>query len=308
MASEPRSVGWRQIAEHRAAVPVLVGTVVALLVVLAVTLPRAIAYGRLHRSHTELQDRLRSVERRMTEVDRILLRLRLYEAQLESLGEDPVPEPEPPSLPDIEAPAEPHRLDGAPQHATPTRVRPVADWAAGLQARVDTVVRLFADVEPGLSAFVGELESAVAPARALPSFWPAAGTLTSGFGWRRNPLGLGWRHHAGIDLNGDVGDLVWSASSGSVAEVADVPTYGRYVLIDHGFGVSTMYAHTSEILVKVGQRVERGQPVARMGNTGRSTGPHLHFEVRLDGHAVDPLDYLPDRRGWTPGWQAAPRD
>jgi len=294
--------------------------VAALAIALAVALPRAIAYGRLYASHAELQDRLRAIERDMNEVDRILLRLRLYDAQLESLGgatgasgpqSGPRSEEAPDMvLPDASDPAR-HAPLGRPipqDAAEGARIRPVTDWARGLQARIDTFLRLFEDAEPDLTVLVEELESVSALDRALPSFWPAAGTLTSGFGWRRNPLGLRWRHHAGIDLDGAVGDPIWAASEGTVLAVAEVPSYGRYVEVDHGFGVTTLYAHLDEALVKVGQRLERGQPLALMGNTGRSTGPHLHFEVRMEGHAVDPLDYLPGRPGWTPAWQAAPRD
>ncbi|MEN0066279.1 MAG: M23 family metallopeptidase [Myxococcota bacterium] len=277
-----------------------------LVLILTITVPRAIAYGRLYDSHAELQDRLRSLERDMNEVDRILMRLRLYDAQLESLGgangsSGPYAELE---VRELQRLPEGSPLDG---RAGP-RIRPVTDWAGGLTARVETFLRLFETAEPGLTVLVEELEGLSALDRALPSFWPAAGTLTSGFGWRRHPLGLRWRHHGGIDLDGQIGDPVWAASEGTVTRIDEVPTYGRLVELDHGFGVTTLYAHANEILVKVGQRVERGQPIALVGNTGRSTGPHLHFEVRLEGHAVDPLDYLPLRTGWTPAWHATPRD
>ncbi len=289
----------------------LVVAVAVLTLALVIAMPRAVAYGRLYRSHAELQDRLRSVERDMNEVDRILLRLRLYDAQLESLGgatgaSGPQSGVDPRAFEDDAPLGRPLPQDVG--ETTGGRVRPVTDWARGLEARIDTFLLLFADAEPDLTVLVEELESLKALDRALPSFWPAAGTLTSGFGWRRHPLGLRWRHHAGIDLDGVPGDPVWAASEGTVLVVAEVPTYGRFVELDHGFGVSTLYAHLDEALVKVGQRVERGRPIGRLGNTGRSTGPHLHFEVRLDGHAVDPLDYLPGRLGWTPAWQGAPRD
>lgn len=293
-------------------VRVLVVAVAVLALTVAIALPRAIAYGRLYASHAELQDRLQSVERDLNEVDRILLRLRLYDAQLESLGgakgsSGPLSGPVPRQELDAGAPLG-RPLPSDASEAAGGRVRPVTDWAKGIDVRVDTFLRLFADAEPDLTVLVEELESLNALDRALPSFWPATGTLTSGFGWRRHPLGLRWRHHAGIDLDGVIGDAVWVASEGTVRTVAEVPTYGRFVEVDHGFGVSTLYAHLDRALVKVGQRLERGQPLGRLGNSGYSTGPHLHFEVRLDGHAVDPLDYLPGRVGWTPAWQEAPRD
>lgn len=287
----------------------LLGLVGGLVLALVVTVPRAIAYGRLVEAHTDLQDRMRLIERDMNEVDRILLRLRLYDAQLESLGgATGASGPQSGTAPRALVEPAALGLEQPSDVVTERTVRPVDDWATGLQARVGTFLKLFETAEPGLTVLVEELESLNALDRALPSFWPAAGTLTSGFGWRRHPLGMRWRHHAGIDLDGEIGDLVWAASEGTVARVDEVPTYGRLVEIDHGFGVTTLYAHADEVLVKVGQRVERGQPVARVGNTGFSTGPHLHFEVRLDGHAVNPLEYLPGRRGWTPGWQGAPRD
>ncbi|MEO0604619.1 MAG: hypothetical protein AAF211_24505, partial [Myxococcota bacterium] len=214
-------------------VRVLVVAVAVLVLTVAIALPRAIAYGRLYDSHAELQDRLRAVERDMTEVDRILLRLRLYDAQLESLG-GATGASGPQSGVPARAAAEAPLGRPLPQDATPSdvaRVRPVTDWARGVEARVGTFLRLFADAEPDLTVLVEELESLEALERALPSFWPAAGTLTSGFGWRRHPLGRRWRHHAGIDLDGPVGASVWAASEGTVRTVAEVPTYGRFIEI-----------------------------------------------------------------------------
>jgi murein DD-endopeptidase MepM/ murein hydrolase activator NlpD len=133
--------------------------------------------------------------------------------------------------------------------------------------------------------------------------WPSDAVLTSGFGWRRNPLGRRFRFHSGIDLGGRRGDPIYAAAQGQVIKAQWSGGYGRYIEIDHGFGIVTLYAHNHRLLVEEGDVVRQGQKIALMGSTGRSTGPHLHFEVHLDGSAVDPMDYL--RRARRP--HAAPR-
>ncbi len=126
--------------------------------------------------------------------------------------------------------------------------------------------------------------------------WPADGPLTSGFGYRIHPIYGDLRLHAGIDIGAGYGADVWAAEDGVVVSAGPVSGYGTLVQISHGSqngkDVTTGYAHMSALLVSVGQRVSRGQPVGRVGNEGNSTGPHLHFEVRLDGTPVDPLGYV----------------
>jgi murein DD-endopeptidase MepM/ murein hydrolase activator NlpD len=116
--------------------------------------------------------------------------------------------------------------------------------------------------------------------------WPASGTITSGFGPR-------WgRMHEGIDIAGGAGSPIRAAASGTVIVAGWSGGYGNLVVIDHGGGISTAYGHNSSIAVSVGQSVSQGQTIAGMGTTGHSTGVHCHFEVRVNGGAVNPLGYL----------------
>lgn len=117
--------------------------------------------------------------------------------------------------------------------------------------------------------------------------WPVCSRLTSGFGRRWGRL------HAGIDLGGSTGDPIAAARAGTVVFAGARGGYGNLTLVDHGDGVVTAYAHQSRIGVSVGQRVERGELIGLLGSTGNSTGPHLHFETRVNGSPVDPLTYLP---------------
>lgn len=122
--------------------------------------------------------------------------------------------------------------------------------------------------------------------------WPCAGVITSGFGYRRHPvLGRMIGHH-GVDFGAPSGAPIYAADSGEVISVGWFGGYGRAVIIDHGGGVSTLYGHTSATAVGNGQRVTKGQLIAYVGSTGMSTGPHLHFEVRINGGAVNPMGYL----------------
>ncbi len=116
--------------------------------------------------------------------------------------------------------------------------------------------------------------------------WPVSGPVTSPFGYRWGRL------HAGIDIAVPVGTPIHAAASGTVALAGWVDGYGNYTCIDHGGGLATCYAHQSSLAVSVGTHVTQGQVIGYSGNTGHSTGPHLHFEVRINGTPVDPLGYL----------------
>jgi murein DD-endopeptidase MepM/ murein hydrolase activator NlpD len=124
---------------------------------------------------------------------------------------------------------------------------------------------------------------------------PVIGKVSSGFGWRNVSVN-GNRYHAGIDLAAPLGTPVRAARTGIVTRAGWWGTYGNVVTLDHGDGTETRYAHLSTVLVRVGQALRQGDVLGRVGSTGASTGPHLHFEVRFDGRAVDPLPYLQGRR------------
>lgn len=113
--------------------------------------------------------------------------------------------------------------------------------------------------------------------------------MSSPFGWRRHPITRASRLHAGMDFAAPKGTPIYASSNGVVSSAGYVSGYGNLVEIDHGSGVTTVYAHNNENLVKTGDIVSRRQMIARVGNTGNSTGPHLHFEVRLDGVPIDPM-------------------
>jgi len=117
---------------------------------------------------------------------------------------------------------------------------------------------------------------------------PVVNTESSGFGWRDDPFRHRAKFHAGTDFRGKHGTPVLVAGDGVVRKTGWVGGYGNMILVDHGGGVVTAYAHLRRFLVKPDQVVVAGQPIGQIGATGRSTGPHLHFEVRLDGHPVDP--------------------
>lgn len=127
-----------------------------------------------------------------------------------------------------------------------------------------------------------------------PSIWPVIGKLESGVGGRRNPFGgRGYEYHEGQDIDAVYGTPVQAAATGRVIIAGRQRGYGNVVYVDHGSGLSTRYGHLSEIDVSVGQTVTRGQTIGLVGSTGRSTGPHLHYEVRINNQPVDPRQYLP---------------
>lgn len=130
---------------------------------------------------------------------------------------------------------------------------------------------------------------------AIPTLWPSQGRLTDEFGYRIHPIYRRRIFHEGIDIGAQHGSNILAAGSGKVVFSGRRGGYGLLVIIDHGYGITTRYGHASKILVKEGDTVQKGDVIAKVGNTGTSTGAHLHFEVRLNGTPVDPLQYLDSR-------------
>ena len=126
----------------------------------------------------------------------------------------------------------------------------------------------------------------------VPNSRPVDSQVGSGFGFRADPITGRMALHTGLDFSADPGTPIQAAAGGMVIATEPHPQYGNLLEIDHGNGLTTRYAHAQRILVKVGDLVKRGQPVALVGNTGRSTGPHLHFEVLVDGVMQDPAKFL----------------
>lgn len=121
---------------------------------------------------------------------------------------------------------------------------------------------------------------------------PVDAPITSGFGMRFHPILHITRMHTGIDFGAPIGTPIHAAADGDVIATTFMNGYGHVVIIDHGSGISTVYAHTSRVFVTAGEHVRRGQEIAAVGNSGLSTGPHLHFEVRINGRPVNPLGHL----------------
>jgi len=125
--------------------------------------------------------------------------------------------------------------------------------------------------------------------RSVPTAWPTRGLVTRGFS---SPGGPGAPYHPGLDIAARAGTPVQAAGDGTVVFAGSDPEYGNLVVLDHGLGFETRYGHNSRLLVQVGERVSRGQPIAAVGSTGNSTAPHLHLEIHKDGVPVDPQRYL----------------
>ena len=192
------------------------------------------------------------------------------------------------------------------RQAVESQQKKLAVARAERQAAVDQIdihIDELDDVEADLQAQIQEQLMAASGTTVLPAgpmsapssaglIWPVSGTLTSGFGGRSSPGGVGTTYHEGIDIAVPEGTPIRAAKGGTVVIAAYTGGYGNYTCIDHGGGLSTCYGHQSGYAVSAGQSVTQGQVIGYSGNTGASTGPHVHFEVRVNGAAQDPLGYL----------------
>jgi murein DD-endopeptidase MepM/ murein hydrolase activator NlpD len=171
---------------------------------------------------------------------------------------------------------------------------PGADWHSALDADATRLLHGAEFRERSFEELVEQLRGKSERLASTPSVWPARGWLTSGFGRRISPFTGKPHMHLGIDIAAERGTAVLAPARGRVAFVGVRGALGKTLEIDHGFGMTTIYGHCEAIHVRPGQRVERGQWVAAIGSSGRSTGPHLHYAIKAAGRAVDPRHYILD--------------
>jgi len=151
-------------------------------------------------------------------------------------------------------------------------------------------------LETRLHSVRTDVDKRNALAAATPSIWPAHGWLSSGIGARNDPITGQRDFHEGLDISADHGSRVYATADGTVTHAAPEGGYGNLIVLDHGYGLETRYGHLSRYHVRVGHKVRRGQLVGLVGSTGRSTGSHLHYEVRVNGRLLNPLQLLLNSR------------
>ena len=178
-------------------------------------------------------------------------------------------------------------------------IEKLSDEEKILQAKIDEINAQYEEVNKQILALAQEGISAEYIGGELA--WPVPGytRITSKYAMRVHPITGQYKLHTGIDIGAPEGANFVAANDGIVTKAGYNTAYGNMVIIDHGGGISTLYAHGSEILVEVGQSVKRGESVLKVGSTGYSTGPHAHFEVRINGISTDPLPYITN--GLIPG-------
>jgi murein DD-endopeptidase MepM/ murein hydrolase activator NlpD len=151
-------------------------------------------------------------------------------------------------------------------------------------------------IENRLTSVRSDVDRRNALAAATPSIWPAHGWLSSIVGTRTDPITGDPDYHQGLDISADHGSPVYATADGAIRQASREGAYGNLVTIDHGYGLETRYGHLSRFDVKVGDQVKRGDVIGRVGATGRATGPHLHYEVRVNGRLLNPLQLLLQQR------------
>lgn len=174
--------------------------------------------------------------------------------------------------------------------------RPMTD--ADLQAAILALMQAVDQRDDYLSSIEAKVLQKSVLKEMLPNSSPVqAAYNSSSYGWRIDPFTGSKAFHEGLDFPANTGTPIYAAADGIVTTAELTAGYGNIVKIEHGAGLETRYAHASKLLVKVGERVVKGQAVAEVGNTGRSTGPHLHYEIRLNGNSLDPRQYLQKNAG-----------
>ena len=227
-------------------------------------------FKQTHQKETALINQIKDIRVSLSQIDSILNRINKFSSKLSVIA----------SLPN------------------PVNAIPVASVALPEQVSLDAIqekiqlLKMEAKIqEKSLSQLGEEFIEHPELLASVPSLFPVKGRISSSFGFRKKPNGE-WQMHEGMDIAGYYGSAVIAPAGGIVEEVAYSPGYGNYLVVDHGFGLKSIFAHTSKILVKTGDLVKRGAQIARVGSTGRTRGVHLHYEVKRNGAPVDPADFI----------------
>lgn len=165
------------------------------------------------------------------------------------------------------------------------KLRSILDSLAEINKTDPSIVSNLSETEDKLKTYMDS----------VPTFWPTGGRISSYFGSRDDPFNFTEKFHQGIDIACDYGQSIKASANGKVIYSDWYNNYGKTVIIDHGYGLTTLYSHCSSLLVEVGKTVKKGDNIAKVGSTGRSTGNHLHFEVQVNGTPVNPIEYLDPR-------------
>jgi murein DD-endopeptidase MepM/ murein hydrolase activator NlpD len=183
---------------------------------------------------------------------------------------------------------------GGPELVAPTVAnRPLGQTLAGLNIDVDRLLRQIKLQRHSFDEILTRLKSKTGELEGMPSIRPVdSGYISSTFGRRRDPFTGRISRHEGVDFSARKGSRVFATADGMVRFAAYDGGYGYTVEIDHGNGISTRYSHNAKLLVTKGQKIKRGDVIAYVGNSGRSSGPHLHYEIRLNGKLEDPVKYI----------------
>ncbi len=160
-------------------------------------------------------------------------------------------------------------------------------------AEQNNVTLLAEDREKTLNTLKGAADEYNNLLAETPNIWPLHGYISSPFGWRSSPFGSGWEFHPGIDICAYYGAPIRATADGTVEYAGWNGGYGNFVKIYHRDGIETCYGHMEKIAAKAGEHIKKGQVIGYEGSTGLSTGPHLHYEIRVNGTAVNPIKYLP---------------
>lgn len=268
---------------------------------LAVTLPILIGLGAALKSKAEVADLYTSqstleVEnasyRAVTEA--LAGQIQALQSTITDLGAKAALDPQLQSAMDkLPAVVKSRAMGGPNTGATLATITP------GLSSPEDTfgLLRdLLEGIESRLRLVRSDVDKRNALAAATPSIWPAHGWLSSSMGNRNDPFAGGPDFHPGLDISADRGAPVYATADGSVQQAAYSGGYGNLIVIDHGYGLETRYGHLSAFKVKPGERIKRGDTIGLVGTTGRSTGAHLHYEVRVNGRLLNPLQLLLGQR------------
>ncbi|VAW38552.1 hypothetical protein MNBD_DELTA02-1121 [hydrothermal vent metagenome] len=243
-------------------------------------------HGELKKENTSQKIELQALSSRVNEVESRMAKLKTFDKKLRILANIDVP---------VKSAEQGHTGMGGPvpdqayflsvEEKKKALIDNMRSDITSLEGETRLQERSFTELQEHLLSQSSILAS-------TPSIMPARGWLTSTFGNRKDPF-TGRRHkHRGIDVANRIGTPVKAPADGIVTRVTRLPQFGKMVEVSHGYGTKTRYGHLSKINVKVGQKIKRGEKIAAMGNTGRSTGPHVHYEVVVNGVHVNPYKYI----------------